>query len=382
MAGDAVSAASHRVHGLAGDEAAPDWAPIEDAEAQRLLRAWPDLHGDARVTWRSPRPFSAAARVRAGNAEVFVKRHHPAVRGVADLREEHAFMAHLRRRGVPIPAVLSSAGGDTAVTMDGWTWEVHALAEGIDLHRERMSWSPPEAPEQARHAGRMLACLHRAAADYVAPPRAGFMLMARADLLRAPDLFDALQRQLPRRPALADYLRQRDWRVELADVAARQRAVQPRLAALPRCWTHGDWHVSNLCWSDAGPAARVTDVLDFGLATKTFALFDLATAIERNAIAWTALERGADAVRPRIAEALLAGYAELLPLPAEARTLLAALLPVVHLDFALSEVEYYHGVTHSDANADVAWNAFLRGHAAWFDTAPGRALLETVRGNG
>jgi Ser/Thr protein kinase RdoA (MazF antagonist) len=156
--------------------------------------------------------------------------------------------------------------------------------------------------------------------------------------------------------------------------------VQPRIATLPRLWTHNDWHVSNLCWTGTGPEAEVATVLDFGLAAPTFALYDLATAIERNAIAWLELDRGMDAAYPQTAHALIDGYAEVLPLAPDQRALLADLLRVVHIDFALSEVEYYHGIVHSLANADAAWVTFLLGHAAWFDTPPGGALLAAVCG--
>jgi len=123
----------------------------------------------------------------------------------------------------------------------------------------------------------------------------------------------------------------------------------------------------------------VATVLDFGLASPTSALFDLATAIERNAVAWLELERGDDAVRIDIALALLQGYREVLPLSAGRVQLLADLLPMVHFDFALSEVEYFEGITGSTANADVAWHPFMLGHPAWFHTKAGQALLQALR---
>jgi len=83
-------------------------------------------------------------------------------------------------------------------------------------------------------------------------------------------------------------------------------------------------------------------------------------------------------VRIDIALALLDGHRQLLPLSAARMHLLADLLPVVHLDFALSEVEYFEGVTGSTANADVAWQPFLLGHAQWFGSAEGQALLATL----
>jgi hypothetical protein len=111
----------------------------------------------------------------------------------------------------------------------------------------------------------------------------------------------------------------------------------------------------------------------------TFALFDLATAIERNAIAWLALDTGDAAMhrhRPRadrrLPSATRAGCREDVHL-------LADLLPLVHVDFALSEVEYFHAITHSRTSADVAYDTFLIGHAAWFGTPPGQALLQAIR---
>jgi Ser/Thr protein kinase RdoA (MazF antagonist) len=226
----------------------------------------------------------------------------------------------------------------------------------------------------------MLARLHDASASYRAPQRGTHILVARSELIGAADPVAALEAQLPQRPGLADYLRGRSWQREFAaTLAPWHRAVQPSLARQQRLWTHGDWHASNLCWSSRGDEAEVSAVLDFGLAAANCALFDLATAIERNAIAWLALDTGAAAVHPAIARALIEGYREVRPLGREALQLLADLLPLVHVDFAVSEVEYFHAVTHAPAHADVAWDTFLRGHAAWFATAPGQALLDTVR---
>lgn len=369
---------THRVHGLAGDEIAPDWPALTVAEVARLLADVPTADAPPHIVWHSPRPLSAACLVETGGRCVFVKRHHASVRSAAALAEEHAFMAHLRRHGLPVPAVLADRQGRTAIARGEWTYEVHERAEGIDLYRETISWEPPTQAAHARTAGRMLAKLHEAAESYAAAQRSTHILVARSELILADDPAQALAAQLPERPALADYLRQHDWQRDLRKVFGPWHDAQPALAAQPRLWTHGDWHVSNLCWSADDDTARISCVLDFGLAAANFALFDLATAIERNAIAWLQLEQGHAAARADIAQALLAGYHELRPLMPTQRRLLAALLPVVHVDFALSEVEYFHGITRSAHAADVAYDIFLRGHAAWFDTAPGRGLLDAI----
>ncbi|MFC5435493.1 phosphotransferase enzyme family protein [Rhodanobacter umsongensis] len=371
----------HLAHGLAGDEIRADWPPLTAGEATTLLRNYPVLGAPVRIEWHSPRPLSAACLVETTTGIVFVKRHHRSVRSIATLGEEHRFMAHLRGNGMPIPAVLSDAQGRTAVALGDWVYEVHERAAGIDLYREAISWSPLPNAGHARSAGRLLGMLHDASDGYDAAQRDTHILVARSELIRSPDPIAALQSQLRTRPGLANYLQGRDWPADLADVLAPwHAAAQPRLAQQPRLWTHGDWHVSNLCWSDDSANAHITAALDFGLAAANFALFDLATAIERNAIAWLALDTGIDAAHPDIARALIEGYRRERPLEADDLALLADLLPLVHVDFALSEVEYFHAITRSRASADVAYDTFLRGHAAWFGTAPGRALLEAIRG--
>lgn len=370
----------HRVHGLAADEVPPDWPPLTSVELASVLDRYPDLRSPRTIRWHSPRPLSAAALVDTAGGRVFVKRHHHSVRTVATLGEEHAFMAHLRSRGIPVPAVLADVEGGTVSALGDWTYEVHAPASGVDVYRETISWTPLRDLDHAHAAGAMLARLHDAAADYAAPQRDTHILVARSELIEATDPMATLEAQLPERPGLTSYLRTRDWRSELAETLAPFHSIaQPRLAQQPLLWTHGDWHVSNLCWSDASPHARITDVLDFGLAARSFALFDLATAVERNAIAWLALDDG-HAAHPDTARALIAGYREQRPLDDADLGLLADLLPLVHVDFALSEVEYFHAITRSKEHADVAWDTFLRGHAAWFRTRPGQALLDALRG--
>jgi len=370
----------HLAHGLAGDETPPDWPALTGDEVRHLLDRYRALGPVRDIQWHSPRPLSAACLVHVGAGTVFVKRHHRSVRSTATLGEEHRFIAHLRGNGVPIPAVLHDAQDQTAVAVGDWVYEVHERAVGVDLYRDTISWEPLPDLDHARSAGRMLAVLHDAAQGYDAPQRDTHILVARSELIRASDPVAALRAQLPARPGLADYLRHRDWPTELAElISPWHAAAQQPLQAQPELWTHGDWHVSNLCWRVDAAHPRITDVLDFGLAARNFALFDLATAIERNAIAWLELGKSKDIGHPDIACALMDGYHRQRPLSAEDRDLLANLLPLVHVDFALSEVEYYHAITQSTANADVACETFLRGHAAWFRTSHGQALLRAIR---
>lgn len=370
-----MTASSHRVQGLNNDEVPADWPAISPREIAWLAGRFPQLHGATAALWHSPRPLSAAALVEGAAGRVFVKRHHHSVRDAATLGEEHRFIAHLAAAGVPVVQVLRDRDGATAVEHDGWTYELHTPGNGEDVYRDAVSWTPLTNVAQARDAGRMLARLHHAAARYHAPQRGTHLLVARDDLIRSHDPIAALTADLGNRPGLARYLARIPWEDQLRGIVLPWHAgLAERLRDEPRLWAHNDWHISNLLWQ----GDTVSTVLDFGLASPTSALFDLATAIERNAVAWLELERGAQAVRIDIALALLDGYRQLLPLSPTRVHLLADLLPVVQLDFALSEVEYFEGVTGSTANADVAWQPFLLGHAHWFGSAHGQALLAAL----
>ncbi|WP_164137327.1 phosphotransferase enzyme family protein [Stenotrophomonas maltophilia] len=370
-----MTSSSHRVQGLNNDEVAADWPPISAADIAWLGARYPWLGEHSQPRWHSPRPLSAAAIVDSVDGAVFVKRHHHSVRSAVCLEEEHRFISHLAAAGVPVVQVLAAADGRTAVEHGEWTFELHAVGVGEDVYRDAVSWSLLTDVAQAREAGRALAQLHRAAASYHAPQRSTHVLVARDDLIRADDPIAAIKAELRERPGLARYLARLPWEAQLQrDVLPWHAGLAERLRDEPRLWAHNDWHVSNLLWRDG----QVSTVLDFGLASPTSALFDLATAIERNAVAWLELERGVDAVRIDIALALLDGYREVLPLPAARVHLLADLLPMVHFDFALSEVEYFEGITGSTANADVAWQPFMLGHPAWFRTAPGQTLLQAL----
>ncbi|MEP7185656.1 MAG: phosphotransferase [Rhodanobacter sp.] len=371
---------THLAHGLAGDQTTPDWPTLTCAEIEALLRGYPSLGGVREIHWHSPRPLSAACLVDTHAGRFFIKRHHGSVRTTDTLREEHQFIAHLRGNGMPIPAVVANREAQTAVAVGDWTYEIHRHTAGLDLYREMLSWVPLRDRAHAVTAGHMLAKLHQAAEGYDAAQRDTHILVARSELICATDPVAALQSQLAQRSGLAVYLEDRPWADDMAGMLSPwHAAVQPKLLLQPRLWTHGDWHVSNLCWSSDQADADISAVLDFGLSAANFALFDLATAIERNAIAWLDVVTEPEASRPEIAVALIKGYRKQRALRPEDIHLLADLLPLVHVDFALSEIEYYNSVTGSRANADLAYDSFLLGHAAWFRTLPGRHLLQTIR---
>jgi len=368
------------VHSMRGGPAPADWPPLALDEIREVLNQAGIAHTSAQLLWHSPRPLSAAAIIDLNDRRLFVKRHHQSVRTVAQLREEHGFIAHLQSRGISVSRVIRSADGDSAVACGSWTYEIHADGDGLDLYRDAMSWSPFTSRGHAQSAGRALASLHEAARTYTAPPRATQLLVSNAALINAPDPLAQLRAMLERRPALRDYLQRRDWQSELSGAIAPFHARYLQLAPqLETLWTHNDWHASNLLWSDASASASVQSILDFGLSDRSSAVYDLATAIERNTIPWLAIHEGLPgAADLALVSGLLDGYLAVRRLSAPERAALAAILPIVHVGFAVTEIDYFHGITHAPDNADLAYREFLLGHCAWFLQPEGRALLEHV----
>ena len=364
--------------------AEPDWLPLTDDELLGILgRGAPGgLGRGPAVTWRSPRPMSAAALVRHGDATLFVKRHHVSVRTPEQLTAEHDFATHLRTRGLPVPAVLRLAGGQSVLRRGDFCYEAHQVADGVDLYRDAVSWSPYASLGHAYAAGAALGRLHLAAADFGQPARPAAVLMNSCQVITAPDPLEAASRMAAARPALAAYLARRRWPSDFDDVLAPLigRAA-PLLTALRPQWGHGDWHPSNLTWSSAAPDARVAGIFDFGLANRTYPVHDLALALERAVVSWLDLpETGTAAADLGAAAFLLDGYQTVRPLTGDEAAALPLLLPVVHVEYALSEADYFTSVAVSTASADLAYE-YLIGHARWFSRPPGAALLSFLAGH-
>ena len=360
-----------RVHGMGRELVAPDWPPLRLPEVAEVLAGY-GLEAQ-QVRWSSPRPLSAAALVQTDQGTVFVKRHAAAVRTPADLAHEHAFADHLAQQGIPVPAVLADTAGRRAVASQDWTWEVHAQGRGDDVYRDVLSWEPLRSTAHAVATGAMLARIALAAADFAAPGRPTELLVSRLSAVMAPDLVEALTAQVAQQPRLQAALAGRDWQADVTrDLVPWHRLLLPHLASLPSAWTHGDGHASNLLWR----GDEVTDVLDLGLSDRTTPLLDLATAIERHCVSWL---DPSPAALPDQVDGLLAGWHGVRPFGDGEQDALAALLPLVHVGFALSELAYFHGVTRSADNAELAYDGYLLGHARWFGSPPGTALLDRVR---
>ena len=399
-----------KAHGLQGSLEEADWPPLTLPEVDSLLRRYPQAGGAERLLSRSPRPFSAASVVATPGGAVFVKRHARAIRDREGLLEEHRLIADLavemegevsRASEGPsispglVQAVLADRDGETAIAEGEWTYEVHPLARGVDVYEQALSWTPFLGSGHARAAGRAMAGLHRAAASYHGSARKTQQLVASFTIFAGPDLedlsgsyesddgpFRRMSAYLDRRPMLREYAEERDWRSAFDELfIPLYRDLDPWLVYLRPLWTHNDFHASNLTWnvsgSGDGEAVEVAGIIDFGLADRTNAVHDLATAIERNVVEWLRIaEPEAHLVHLDHLDALLAGYEELSPLSYEEARALVAMLPLVHCEFALSETDYFLSILNSREKATLAYEGYFVAHTRWYGSAQGRALLE------
>jgi Putative homoserine kinase type II (protein kinase fold) len=300
---------------------------------------------------------------------VFLKRYAPASVTARHLEATHRFVAHLRSRGVPTPGFLPFEGGATALVDESGVWEISEAARGSDRYRDAHSWSPPASAAEARALGHMTARIALASADFEEPRQPPSSYQSRLDLFThdpRPHLADWLEQ----RPGVAAFLVDtgRDLAADLELHSRFARALEPEADQLPLAWTHGDLHVSNAFWE----GDHISDVIDFGLADRTVAVYDLAVAIERNAFLWLDIMAGhADAVRLDIAAALIDGYQQVRPLSHHERAALAAVMPVVQAEAALNWIEYQYALLHDVAAATWSYDVFFLAHTRWFDTTDG-----------
>ncbi|WP_411347628.1 phosphotransferase enzyme family protein [Paenibacillus sp. WLX2291] len=368
-------------HGMGVEPALRDWQTITLTEAEQLIDRYPQLGKLHKLSWHSPRPFSSAAIAVTDDGSVFIKRHHVSVRDVRGMLEEHHLIQHLHAHGAAVHPVWADVNGQTAHAIGQWTYELQPLAVGEDWYRDDVSWTPFHHVSHAFEAGRALASLHLAAEGYDAPARQPRPLISSFGIFASIDPAARLDRYIAQRPALARYLNGRSWQQDiLLPLFPFHRQLYPLLSSLPPLWTHNDLHGSNMLWSGSGSDVRVTAILDFGLADRTNAMYDLATTIERNTIEWLRMDHPGDngIVHYQQLDALLQGYHEVRPLSEAERKALPLMLPLVHAEYALSEIDYFEGIVHSQQNADLAYEEFLLGHAHWFHHQDGRDVLDYI----
>lgn len=367
-------------HGMGESLEPKDWQDISASDLVHLQQLYPQLQGKTAVLWRSPRPFSSAMLVQAGEAIYFIKRSHRSFRSAADLLQEHQLIQYLSVQGISVPVLVVSQAGSTAVELGNWSCEVHEKADGFDLYADQLSWKPFFCAAHAAKAGEKLATIHSAVHDYsVLHGRTATYLISNQNLLESDDIADAIQQRIKRSAALTAYFADKEldqtWLVQLRSVHEKIKSAMQQAAKI---WTHNDFHASNLLWTDQSDEADISTVIDFGLADRNTAIYDLAVTIERNFIDWLALAQGPEIY---IDEAGLAAFVQAYMHRAgfsKELEILPDLIKIVHTDFALSELEYFAGITCNLKHADAAYYDWLIAHTAWFFQPQGQQFCQKM----
>ena len=281
--------------------------------------------------------------------------------------------------------VFASRSGQTAIPSGDWTWEIHEAPDAVDLYEDAVSWSPFRTSAHAYSAGAALARLHISAEGFDAPRRQPRPLVASFTIFAGNDPHSEAARYLAARPSLAHHIGVSNCTRDALELLASFHAeLLPLLPSLPPLWTHNDLHASNILWSDSGDNAHAISIIDFGLADRTNAVHDIAHAIERNIVEWLAL--GKDRNHPEaipvhldLLHALLDGYESVRPLSAAQSAALAPMTALCHVEFALSEADYFLGNLDSEDKARMAYYGWAVKHARWFLGSEGFTLLDALR---
>jgi homoserine kinase type II len=224
-----------------------------------------------------------------------------------DVRREADIVAHVADRGVPTPPPLRTAGGEAFLRWQGQYVSLFPWVAGQTLSRGQVG------PLQGREAGRALALLHRAGADYP-DHRPG-----RYEPDEIQRRFDRV-RTLPPDPVLADAI--------AVLGPALERLARERRPDLPLGLIHGDLFIDNVLYGDDG---RLTALLDFEQASWGRLAYDVAVSA-------LAFAYGRDDFRGDVTRAFLDGYlAERTPTPAE-RDGFAAELEFAACRFAVTRI--------------------------------------------
>lgn len=380
---DGMTEAAHKaVHqfGVSGYQTERDWPYLTILEINAVLTSFSGQGKAIKILSHSRRPYSAAALFETDQKQTFfIKRHHHKIRNKTELLKEHLFARHLAQKSFPISTPMMADHNQTVIEKEPWIYEIHPQAQGVDLYQDVMSWEPFFNRDHAYEAGRMLALFHQAAQGFDESPRHHALLVSAGDTLLHDDFIKALSEWITAQPELLKQLEGKNWQQDITEnILPFHHQLQPLIADITPLWGHGDWHSSNLMWTGRDPKAKVSCVLDLGMADYSSAMFDLATAIERNVIAWLDMDSRQDIVIYDQLFALLRGYHHIKPLSQMDKQLLSAFMPLLHVEYALSEIVYFGALLQDKTSADIAYYDYLLGHSRWFSGQEGQQLLQKI----
>ncbi len=355
-------------------------APATD----RLSAAAPVAHPIVEVVMQSPVVQATA-----------VVRCQPMSLSERDIVARHAFMRHLRERGLPVPALLSRPEGNAYAMVpvvpltdpqqaDGFSYVLENAIYDVQVYvpGRRFVTDGPSEDSYLEVAARTLAALHIASLDFQGPahrwPRErSAPALARLYLTRIAEASHSIEVSR----TLAIGLRRLARAGELWVTTAAERIE--RQPDLPRLHVHGDYQPHNLAFE----ADSVSAIYDFDAMHWDWRILELAYAL----LAFTGLRwedetaasvagatpplvaRGLDLERAR---AFLAAYGRIArPWPGEAELLGDALLLVLPVIFVNGVAD---DLFSAEQNGRLIYSQReCRAHLEWAETFP--AWVEAYR---
>ncbi len=239
-------------------------------EAQTVLAAWGFLANDVRTVGAVPGMAEAMLRpVAEVRGRRYLVRWQSPELSEADLRFRHAFMAHLRDAGLPVPGLLARPDGTTHAITDNGIYEIQEWLDGRQFATEDAA-----GEVELEAAARMLGRLHQASAGFQWQPYRWPEDRSADGLARS---YIGLIQQAAQRDDMSVAVKSGLTRIAEAcegrcEAAASALAVEP---APPQLHIHGDYQAHNLRF---GPSA-VSAIYDFDAARWDTRLLELAYSL-------------------------------------------------------------------------------------------------------
>jgi len=240
------------------------------AEADAVLAAWGLSTAEAQVVGAVPGMAGSILRpvVEVDGRRYLVRWQSPEL-SEADLRFRHAFMAHLRDAGLPVPGLLARPDGVTHAITDNGLYEVQEWLDGRQFASEDAA-----GEAELESAARTLSKLHQASATFQWQPYRWPEDRSADGLARS---YIALIQQAARREEASVAVRSGLTRIAEAcegrrEAAASALATEP---APPQLHIHGDYQAHNLRFG----ASKVSAIYDFDAARWDTRLLELAYSL-------------------------------------------------------------------------------------------------------
>jgi Ser/Thr protein kinase RdoA (MazF antagonist) len=276
------------------------------------------------VQWRALGVHGPTARLDTDAGIAYAKRHFAAVRPAASLAFSHRVLRVAAERGLRVAPALSAGDGAEILEFDGDFLSVYPDLGGAPMTDDDLT------PAEAERAGATLALLHTTLADLATGagrPRGGVRVGSR--VLRSREPAQAWRAIVGQAPAALEALAELPALATLLErLQATGRRLRGDLAEARPALVHGDFGPGNVLVQDDGPWA----VVDWDLCDVDLAVWDLARAIDRSSVVWSADPGAPVEVRAEVAQAWLRGYSAHQPLLAAERRALPVLMAASRVD--------------------------------------------------